>query len=65
MQPEFKRKYLKGLQKNKETTYEETVANVWHYVSSVGIFFHSNWPKSVSSDVFNNAGKNRPDQLDR
>jgi len=28
MQPEFKRKYLKGLQKNKETTYEETVANV-------------------------------------
>jgi hypothetical protein len=38
MQPEFKRKYLKGLQK-KETTYEETVANMWHYVWSVGIFF--------------------------
>jgi hypothetical protein len=38
---ELKRKYLKGLQ-NKETTYEETVANVLTLCLKCRYYFHSN-----------------------
>jgi hypothetical protein len=43
MQMEFKRKYLKGLQ-NKETIYEETVANMWHCLKCRYFFFFFFYP---------------------